>query len=294
MRISAPDFFALTVALALHAILLALLWFGLPPTEIKKAPAFVPVQAVFLDESRSILRQQRAEEARLRVIEEAARQAAEEAARRKAAEEAARKLAAEQAARKAAEEAARKKAAEEAARKAAEEAARKKAAAEEAARKAAEEAARKKAAAEEAARKAAEEAARKKAEQEAERKRRQALTEKMLKEALAAEEAALAAQQKAAEQASQDASDRAEYQRQLFRHIQRNWTRPAGAQEDFSCRIRIQQLPGGQIQSYELLDSCGNPFLDASVENALRKSDPLPLPANPRVFDRTLTLQFEP
>ncbi len=294
MKLSPEDIFALSVAIALHLLLGALAWFGLPDFRPRDARQVIPVQAVFLDDSRSQLQQQKAaEQARLRAEEEARRKAEEEK-RRKAEEEARKKAEAE--ARRQAEEEARRKAEEEARRRAEEEA-RKKAEAE--ARRKAEDAARQKA--EEEARKKAEAEARRKAEEEqrrkaedAARKRRQEESEQRLKDALAAEEAAIQAEREAQARAAQDRSDRAEYQLQLFRHIQRNWTRPPGMNEDFSCQIRIHQLPGGQISGYQLLESCGNPFLDASVENAIKKSDPLPLPRNSRVFDRTLTLTFKP
>lgn len=262
MKLSAEDIFAGSVTIALHGLVGALLWFGMPAFFPPEKNNVVPVQAVFLDQSRSQLSAQKQEQARLRAEAEARRRAEEEARRK--AEEAARRKAEEEA-RKQAEAEARRQAEAEAKRKAAEEAARKKAEAE--------------------ARRKAEEAARKKRQQEAEQR---------FQEALAEEEAAIRAAEKAKAQAAQDAEDRAGYANMLASYIQRHWTRPPGMEDDFSCRIRIRQLPGGQIQGYELLESCGNTFLDASVENAIKKSDPLPLPDNPRVFERTLTLTFQP
>ncbi len=297
MKFDAQDVFALTLAIALHVLVVAMLWFG-APSLFQQQAQIVPIKAVFLDTQR----QHNAEQARLQAEAEARRKAEEEA-KRKAAEEQAR-LKAEEEARKKAEAEARRKAEEEAKRKAeeqarlkAEEEARQKAEAQ--ARRKAEEEARKKAEAE--ARRKAEEAARKKAEAEARRKaeelarkKRQEDNERRMREALAAEEAAIQAEREAAAQAKRDATDRERYQRQLFEHIQRHWSRPAGVDEDFSCRIQISQLPGGQIQNFKLLQSCGNNFLDASVEKAIRSADPLPLPENKRVFERTLTLIFQP
>lgn len=297
MKVAASDIFALTLALAMHVLAGALLWFGLPRITPPPAPSVVPVHAVFLDQSRSALATMQREEEQRRALAEQQRQAelekqrqAQEQARLKAEAEARRMAEAE--AKRQAEEAARLRQAEEARRQEAERARQ----AEEARRKEAQrqkaEALAKEKAAEAARRKAAEEKARQEAE--AAKRRRQEESERLFKEALAAEEQALEARRQAQRQAQADAAARGEYQVQLFRHIQRNWVRPAGTEQDFSCQIRIQQLPGGQIQSYELLESCGNSFLDGSVESAIRKSDPLPLPSNPRVFDRTLTLTFKP
>lgn len=286
MKLSPENLFAVSLSVGLHVLLLALLWFGLPDLARSPAPTVIPVQAVFLDASRSQLSNQRQiEEARRQAEAEAKRKAEAAARAKREAEEAARRKAAEQAKREAAEREAqaRRKAEEEVARKAAE---AKRKAEEEAARKAAE---AKRKAEEEAARKAAE--AKRKAEEQA---RRQEEAERRLREALGAEEAAIEAQRQAAEQAKQDASDRDRYAARVRDHIRQRWARPPGADEEFVCTMRIAQLPGGQIQSYELLSSCGNPFLDASVEKAIRDSDPLPLPENPRVFERTLKLDFVP
>jgi colicin import membrane protein len=284
VKLSAQDIFALTVALALHAVLGALLLFGAPKFFEQEKKHIIPVHAVYLDKGRDVLAAQKA--AKEKTAQEARRKAAEQAARLKTEQEAQRKDKAD----------AQRKLELETKRQAEVEAKR---VADELGRKNAEALAKKKAADEQARKRVEAEKQHKLAEEKAhrlalEKKQRQEDTERMLKDALAAESQALEAQGKADAQARQDQSDSALYQQQLFHHVQKHWVRPAGVDDDFSCKIRIHQLPGGQIQSYELLESCGNAFLDASVENAIRKSDPLPLPKNSRVFDRTLTLTFKP
>lgn len=148
----------------------------------------------------------------------------------------------------------------------------------EAERKAREEAARKaKAEAERKAREEAERRARAAAEAEA---RRQAMAE-----ALAAESAARIEQELAGE--------RGRYVAAIKAHVEANWLRPPGA-SDIRCEVRVTQLPGGQIVDFKLLESCGNEAVDRSVEQAIRKSDPLPRPPDRRVFERELIFTFEP
>jgi len=73
-----------------------------------------------------------------------------------------------------------------------------------------------------------------------------------------------------------------------------NFNPPPGTPDTFSCRVHVSLLPGGQVVGVKLLDSCGNPILDSSVERAIRKSDPLPTPDNPAAFDRELEFTFVP
>lgn len=73
-----------------------------------------------------------------------------------------------------------------------------------------------------------------------------------------------------------------------------NFNPPPGAPDEFQCRVHVSLLPGGQVVGVKLLESCGNPILDSSVERAIRKSDPLPTPDNPAAFDRELEFTFVP
>ncbi|MGB1558508.1 MAG: cell envelope integrity protein TolA, partial [Oceanococcaceae bacterium] len=185
------------------------------------------------------------------------------------------------------------KAKEEAERVAREKAAAEKQAREEAAAKAAAE----QKAREEAAAKAA---AEQKAKEEAERKRKaeeqrkaeerrlaaQKAREDMLANAMAAEEEAL--------QRQRDAADKETYTGRLAEAIRKNWVRPAGAPPNFSCKVRIQQSPYGDVLNRSIVQSCGNDFLDNSVLDAVDRASPLPLPRNPRVFEAEAIITFVP
>lgn len=91
------------------------------------------------------------------------------------------------------------------------------------------------------------------------------------------------------EQAAQDA-----YVKAISEKIMAHWIQPPGS-GDVVCSVRINQLPGGEIVSIELLDSCGSPAVDRSVTRAIRRSNPLPMP--PRgfrnLFAEKITLDFE-
>lgn len=167
---------------------------------------------------------------------------------------------------------------------------------------------------EEAERKKAEELATKKAEDqrkkdEAEIKRQfeleQKAEQKRVDDANRAREAAAEAQRQrdmaaalGAEQAARDAAAKAGRQAtwadQISAAITRNWQRPPGSPTNFQCVVRVELTPVGSVVSAKVTRSCGNRVLDDSVERAVYKSDPLPLPANPADFDRVLNILFDP
>ncbi len=179
-----------------------------------------------------------------------------------------------------------KREAEEEARREAEEDAKKKAE-EEAKLKAQEEAKRK--AEEEAKRKVAAEAARKKAELDAQERRR--------REEEAFERAGLdrmrAEEERSRMQAELGPAINA-YIIKLNRHVTPNWIRPPTGPDRFKCLLYVRQRQDGTIVDVRIKSSCGSPALDDSVLRAMRKSSPLPLPDDLRVFDEELEFVFEP
>jgi colicin import membrane protein len=165
----------------------------------------------------------------------------------------------------------------------------------------AEQAAKQKAEAE--AKRKAEAAAKQKAEAEAKRKAEQAAKEKAAKEKAAAE----AARQREAEQALQaqlaeeQAQARAEhalsgYIPQIQQKIQRNWLRPGGSAAGLSCLIRVKLIPGGEVVDARVVRSSGDPLFDRSVETAVLKASPLPMPADAAMFKyfREIDFNFNP
>jgi colicin import membrane protein len=77
--------------------------------------------------------------------------------------------------------------------------------------------------------------------------------------------------------------------------VRRNWQRSPGSPPDFVCQVRVQLLPGGSVVSAKVTKTCGGGVaLDDSVEKAVLKSDPLPLPEDPSDFDRNLNFNFTP
>ena len=87
---------------------------------------------------------------------------------------------------------------------------------------------------------------------------------------------------------------RIEYIEQIKDSIERNWLRPPGIASDLKCVVRVLQLPGGHVIQVDIQIRSGNVAFDRSVEEAVLRSSPLPVPKDPALFDRTLVITFEP
>ncbi|NNJ93798.1 MAG: cell envelope integrity protein TolA [Halobacteria archaeon] len=275
---------AVTYAVLMHLVLLVLLMIGLDWTPKAIKPGVkTPIEAELVTTDQlKVIEQRKAEEAARRQAEVEKKRKAEAAAQKKAAAEqqaeAERKQQAEQAAQQKQAEAERRKQAEQAAQQQAEAeriAAEKQAAVEK--KRKAEEAARKKAAAEK--KRKAEEAERKAAEA------RQREAEAALKAQLAAEEERARAQ-----------SALAEFIPYIQERIQRNWLRPVGSPAGLSCLVKVRLIPGGDVVSVSVVRSSGDSVFDRSVESAVLKASPLPLPEDANLFKhfREINFNFDP
>ncbi len=287
---------AVVYAVLMHVVLLLLLVFSLDwtPKSIKPG-SNKPIQAELVDASKlqAIEEKKQAEQRKVEEDKRKAEQALKEKAeaeRKRQAEEAAKKKAAAEKQHQA-EQAAKEKAAQEQKRKA-ELAAKQKA---EEKRKA-EQAAKQKAEAER--KRKAEEAAKKKAAAEKQRKAEQAAKEKAAAEAAAKREAEQALQAQLAEEQAQARAESAlsQYIPYIQEKIQRNWLRPAGAPAGLSCLILVKLIPGGEVVAAKVVRSSGNPLFDRSVETAVLKASPLPLPDDATMFKyfREINFNFKP
>jgi len=74
--------------------------------------------------------------------------------------------------------------------------------------------------------------------------------------------------------------------------VSRNWSRPPGAQVGLSARVRVRLTPTGEVVSARVMRSSGNTIFDRSVENAVLKASPLPIPQEQKLNDRFREIQF--
>jgi colicin import membrane protein len=127
--------------------------------------------------------------------------------------------------------------------------------------------------------------------------RDQALAEERLRQ-IAEYQARRASNNAAAASAAQgpagpDAGLSEAYARALTEAIRSNWIQPDNVSPTQVCRIKIRQIPGGEVIDAQVDPSC--PYDEAgrrSVEAAVLRAQPLPYRGFESVFKRDLTLNF--
>ncbi|MCU7881199.1 MAG: cell envelope integrity protein TolA [Candidatus Thiodiazotropha sp. (ex Lucinoma aequizonata)] len=137
-----------------------------------------------------------------------------------------------------------------------------------------------------------------KAEREAKRKAKTKLkaaveTKKKAEGAARAERERVLQEQMAAEQNSREI-DR--YVAVIKQQVERNWLKPGQGSEELSCVVQVRLIPGGDVVlgGVSIIRSSGNAAFDRSVESAVYKAAPLPVPSG-LLFEsfRTLKLNFK-
>jgi len=150
---------------------------------------------------------------------------------------------------------------------------------------------------------------RKKAEakKKQEAKRKEEARKKAQQEKVEQLRKAEAEKKRQAEQKRKEERERADYLRKskgiVNRHvalitqkIERNWRRPLGSPPKLQCKVEIALRASGNVVSVKIVESSGNQSFDRSVETAVRKASPLPVPADSAIFKEfeVMRLRFEP
>lgn len=146
--------------------------------------------------------------------------------------------------------------------------------------------------------KAAEEKAQKQKEQEQKRAAEVARQQEQKRQQKQAEQS-LKQQVEAEEKASQDAARAAraatvvdQYKALIRQRVTHSWSRPLGSTKGLKCVVRVRLTPSGEVLGATVVRSSGNPVFDRSVENAVYKAEPLPLPNDPTLFDNFREIDF--
>lgn len=71
----------------------------------------------------------------------------------------------------------------------------------------------------------------------------------------------------------------------IQQHVERNWNRPPNVTLGMRAKVQVRLSPGGDVQDVRVVVSSGDPVFDRSVEYAVYKSTPLPLPDDPSVAE---------
>jgi hypothetical protein len=87
----------------------------------------------------------------------------------------------------------------------------------------------------------------------------------------------------------------AAYQDKIRNKIRSNIILPPGIRGNPKAVFKVIQLPAGEIvDDVRIAQSSGNKALDGAIEQAIRKSSPLPLPDDRSLFERELNILYQP
>jgi colicin import membrane protein len=111
--------------------------------------------------------------------------------------------------------------------------------------------------------------------------------EKQRQQELEAEEKA----QEAEEQAKADRSLIDQYVAQIKDRIQGVFINPV-PEQDLSCKIFVRLSPAGDVLEAKIVESSGNSAFDQQAQTAVFAAQPLPVPADSRIFDRMRAFNF--
>jgi len=136
---------------------------------------------------------------------------------------------------------------------------------------------------------------------EAEKKRREEEDRQRRAEDKAEFERALIEEERREQMAKEQAARAARLQTMRQRYImliaqkvENNWLRPASTSDDKSCEVIVTQTMMGDVIEVFLQACTSDVAFQRSVERAVRKASPLPLPPDPELFDRRIYFKFKP
>lgn len=128
---------------------------------------------------------------------------------------------------------------------------------------------------------------------EEERKRR-AEEKAEFERALLEEERREEEARKQVERAARLQTQREQYIMQIAQKVENNWLRPVTKTEGQSCDVVVTQTMMGDVIDVRLKSCTSDNAFQRSVERAVRKASPLPMPPNPDVYDREIYFTFKP
>jgi colicin import membrane protein len=85
-----------------------------------------------------------------------------------------------------------------------------------------------------------------------------------------------------------------QYAALIQQHVERQWNRPPSAQSGLECVIAVSQSSNGTVLRVQVEQCNGDAAVKQSIENAVQRASPLPLPSDMRLFERNLRFIFKP
>ena len=85
----------------------------------------------------------------------------------------------------------------------------------------------------------------------------------------------------------------AKYKSLIKNQITRSWAFPVSYQKGMKCKVLVRLIPSGDVVSVRIIQSSGNSAFDRSVEMAVNKASPLPVPkSSTGLFDHFREVEF--
>ncbi len=94
--------------------------------------------------------------------------------------------------------------------------------------------------------------------------------------------------------AATDSGALADYVALIRQKVERNWVRPPSARPGLECEIFVNQIPGGQVTGVRMGACNADDAVRRSIEAAVLRASPLPLPDEAALFERNLRFIFKP
>ncbi len=104
-------------------------------------------------------------------------------------------------------------------------------------------------------------------------------------------------QRRAVAQRQTNQREISKYQGLIKNAVTRHWTLPSTDVSGLSCEVKVRIIPNGEVIDVQIIKSSGNLAFDRSVEKAVYRAAPLPVPTiDSGLFDefREVIFAFEP
>ncbi len=89
-------------------------------------------------------------------------------------------------------------------------------------------------------------------------------------------------------------TQRQQYIMLIAQKVENNWLRPVLTTAGQSCEVIVTQTMSGSVIDVRVQSCTSDNAFQRSVERAVRKASPLPLPPDPELFDREIYFKFKP
>jgi len=78
----------------------------------------------------------------------------------------------------------------------------------------------------------------------------------------------------------------------IHQDVTSSWILPANFKPGSKGTVRVKLIPGGEVADVKVSKCSGDTLFDRSVDAAVRRASPLPVPKDPYVFDKMRDIEF--